>query len=144
MRLKSRTRHRDETLAELAEDVERLTRLAYPGATKDMIQVLAQDQFVDALVEEDVRLRIRQNKPVTLRDALRIALELESYQLASRQRVKYVREAQSLEDGYAVQQQVSTATAREDILQQLVDAIHGDASSLPFRRKPGRGNALTC
>ena len=40
MCLKSRTRHRDETLAELAEDVERLTHLAYPGATKDMIQVL--------------------------------------------------------------------------------------------------------
>ena len=91
-----------------------------------------------------MRLRIRQNKPATLHDALRIALELESHQLSSRQRVKHVREAQLLEDGYVVQQQVSTATAREDVLQQLVDAIGGDASSLPFRRKPGSGNALTC
>ena len=116
MRLKSRTRRRDETLAELA-DVECLTCLPYPGATEDMIQVLAQDQFIDALVEEDMRLHIHQDKPATLRDALRIALELESCQLASRQNVKYMREAQLLKDGYAVQQQVSTATAREDVLQ---------------------------
>ena len=70
MRLKARSRHRDETLADLAEDVERLVRLAYPEATEAMVEVLAKDQFVDALPEEDMRLRIRQNKPVTLRDAL--------------------------------------------------------------------------
>jgi len=92
MRLKARSRRRDETLAELAEDVERLVRLAYPEATEAMVEVLAKDQFVDALPEEDMRLRIRQNKPVMLRDALRLALELESYQLASRQRPKLVRE----------------------------------------------------
>ena len=54
------------------------------------MEVLAKDQFVDALPEEDMRLRIRQNKPVMLRDALRLALELESYQLASGQRPKLV------------------------------------------------------
>ena len=70
MRLKARSRRREETLAELAEDVERLARLAYPEATEAMVEVLAKDQFVDALPDEDMRLRIRQNKPVMLRDAL--------------------------------------------------------------------------
>ena len=70
MRLKARTRRREETLAELAEDVERLVRLAYPEAAEAMVEVLAQDQFIDALPEEDMRLRIHQNKPASLRDAL--------------------------------------------------------------------------
>ena len=50
-----------------------------------MLEVLAKEHFVDALLDEDMHLRIRQNKPTTLRDALRLALELEYYQLPSRQ-----------------------------------------------------------
>ena len=37
MRLKARSWHRDDTLAELAEDVERLTRLAFPEVTEAMV-----------------------------------------------------------------------------------------------------------
>jgi len=123
MRLKARSRRREETLAELAEDVERLARLAYPEATEAMVEVLAKDQFVDALQDEDMRLRIRQNKPAMLRDALRLALELESYQLASRQRPKLVRETHL--EGSLYQQQTTTpgATLPTDVLQQLVQAI---------------------
>ena len=36
---------RKESLPELAEDIEQLTRLAYPGAAEEMITVLAKDQF---------------------------------------------------------------------------------------------------
>ena len=52
--------HKDATLPELAEDVDRLTRLAYPDATTEMLQVLACDQFVDSLTNEEVCLRIVQ------------------------------------------------------------------------------------
>ena len=121
MRLKARNRRRDETLADLAEDVERLVRLAYPGATEAMVEVLAKDQFVDALPDEDTRLRIRQNKPATLRDALGTALELESYRLASKQKAWFVRGAQ-LEDVYPVQRQMSEP-GTSDVLQQLVEAL---------------------
>ena len=51
MRLKARTRRREESLAELAEDVERFVRLAYSEADEAMVEVLAQDQFIDALPE---------------------------------------------------------------------------------------------
>ena len=64
--------------------MERLTRLAYPDAVEEMIIVLAKDQFIDALEDEDMRLRIRQNRPVNLWQALETALELESYIVASR------------------------------------------------------------
>lgn len=85
-RLRARVRQKEETLPELAEDVDRLTRLAYPDAATAMLQVLARDQFIDSLQDEEVRLRVRQNRPSTLKEALQCALELESYQLASRHR----------------------------------------------------------
>ncbi len=85
--LRSRARRWEEGIPELAEDVERLTRLAYPDAPTSMIDSIAKDQFIDAFSDEDMRLRIRQSRPTTIREALAVALELESYQLASRQRL---------------------------------------------------------
>ena len=133
MRLKSRIRRREETLAELAQDVERLVRLAYPEAAESMVEVLAKDQFVDALPDEDMRLRIRQNKPAMLRDALRLALELESYQIASKQRSKFhVRAAQFESEP---QEGKTTSNSTSDVLQQLVEAIR--LGKQPYRRRPG-------
>ena len=49
VRLKARTRRREETLPELAEDIEQLVRLAYLEAAESMVEVLVKDQFVDSL-----------------------------------------------------------------------------------------------
>ena len=57
--LRARMRHKEETLPELAEDVDRLTRLAYPDASTAMLQVLARDQFIDSLPHDEMRLRVR-------------------------------------------------------------------------------------
>ena len=84
----SYVKKRDESLPELAEDVEHLARLAYPGAAEEMIVVLARDQFIDALPDEDMHVCIRQSRPPTLRQAL---LELESYSMVSK-RARPVRE----------------------------------------------------
>ena len=54
VKLKAWTRRREKTLPELAEDIERLVRLAYPDAAESMVEVLAKDQFVDSLPEEDM------------------------------------------------------------------------------------------
>ena len=56
-------KRRDETLPELAEGIERLTRLTYPEAAEAMVVVLAKNQFIDALPDEDMHLRIRQESP---------------------------------------------------------------------------------
>ena len=49
-----------------------------------MLDILVVDQFIDALHDEDTRLRIRQSQPKTLCDSLPAALELDSFQQASR------------------------------------------------------------
>ena len=74
-KLRARVRQREEILPELAKDVERIARLAYPDAAEPMIETLAKDQFID----EDTRLKLRQSRPGSLREALETALELESY-----------------------------------------------------------------
>lgn len=91
MNLRNRARHRDETLPELAEDIERLTRLAYPEAPIEVLETLTKDQFVHALNDDEMRLRVAKARPTSLRSALGIALEIESFSLAARRRVRPVR-----------------------------------------------------
>ena len=92
-KLKTRIKKREESLPELAESVECLTRKAYPNASNDLQDILARDHFIDALYEEDLRLRVRQARPPSLQVALETALELESFQLASRHRTRMFRGA---------------------------------------------------
>ena len=92
-KLKTRIKRREESLPELAENVETLTRKAYPDASTELQDVLARDHFIDALYEEDLRLRIRQARPKSLQVALETALELESFQLATRHRTRMLRGA---------------------------------------------------
>ena len=89
-KLRARLRRREETLP---EDIERLTRLAYPEAEETMVATLAKDQFIDALHDDDMQLKIRQLRPTTVQRALEIALELESYSMASKQKGRAVPEA---------------------------------------------------
>ena len=61
-----------------------MNRLAYPDAAGEMVIVLAKGQFIDSSLDEDTRPRIRQSRPTRLRQALEIAMELESYPIASK------------------------------------------------------------
>lgn len=90
--LRNRIRRCDESFPELAGDIERLVRLAYPNGTPEMLEALAKDQFVDAVQDDNIRLRIAQSRPTTLGQALEIALELESFALANKHRSRFVRE----------------------------------------------------
>ena len=91
VQLRNRRRRHDEGMPELAENVERLARLAYPRADAAMVEVLAKDQFIDALPQEDMRLCLRQMRPSSLREALQHALELQSFMLAGQQSSRPVR-----------------------------------------------------
>ena len=72
-KFKSRLRRREESLQELAEDLERLARLAYPSAPEEMKDLLAKEQFIDAILDGDTRLRSKQSRPHSLRAALTLA-----------------------------------------------------------------------
>ena len=85
-KFKSRFGRRDESLQELAEDLKCLARLSYPSAREEMKDLRAKEQFIDAILDGDTRLRLKQSRPQSLQAALTLAMELESYRLTSRQR----------------------------------------------------------
>ena len=150
-KLKGRLRKRDGSLPELAEDVVRLTCLAYPDASAEMLEILSKDQFIDAFTDEDFRLRLRQNKPETLRHALEQALELESIQLANKQHTRMVREVQ-LEPHYtsppvnrvSFKEALQTLQSILDVVQQTSPTKPQGEQQSPRNRAQGSGKKIHC
>lgn len=77
--LRERKQRAAETLPELGQSIRRLTNLAYPTAPGDVRETLAKEQFIDALIDSDMRLRVKQARPLNLNDAIRHAVELEAF-----------------------------------------------------------------
>ena len=86
--LKERRQRASETLTELGQDIWRLTNLAYQTAPSDLKETLAKEQFIDALVSSDMRLRIKQARPTSLNMAVRHAVELEAFNKAERKHLE--------------------------------------------------------
>ena len=63
-----------------------MVRLLYPRALEEMKDLVAKELFIDAIVDGDGRLRLKQSRPQSIRASLTPAMELESYQVAFRQR----------------------------------------------------------
>ncbi|CAB4016330.1 Hypothetical predicted protein [Paramuricea clavata] len=127
VKFKNRVRQRDEGLPALAEDIERLARLAYADAPPTITDTLARDQFVDSLPDDDMRLRLRPERPQTLQRALELALELESFHLANlQQRMRVSRETK-------VQSEFTprgTTTSTLDIAKRMEAASNQIAQSM--------------
>ena len=147
VKLRGRVRKREETLPELAEEVEHLARLAYPDATAEMVEVLAKDQFIDALPDEEFRLRLRQSKPETLQQALEQALELESIYQANKQRSKVVREIQLESTPAAQVNKTHLEEGALETLQCILDAVQQCTNKPKGRQRStnqrGRGPRAT-
>jgi hypothetical protein len=48
----------NESLSVLSQDIKKLTRCAYPGTPSSVTDVLALDQFIDALKDPDISDKI--------------------------------------------------------------------------------------
>ena len=67
-----------------------------------MRETLAKEQFIDALVNSDMRLRIKQARPSSLNDAVRHAVELEAFNRAERRHLEgqgYMRSTSEKSEG---------------------------------------------
>ena len=115
-----------------------------------MIATLSKDQFIDALRDDDVKLKIRQLRPQTLQRALEIALEMESYSLAARkQRGQTSREVR-LE---TVPKQRAAASTATNVgqgktllkLQECLQALQKEQQAAPSNKgQEERGAKITC
>ena len=82
--LRERRQKATETIPELGEDIRGLINLAYSSAPIEVTETLAKEQFADALVSSDMRLRIKQSRPKDLNDAICHAVELDAFNNAEK------------------------------------------------------------
>jgi hypothetical protein len=129
VKFKNRVGQRDEGLPALAEDIERLARFAYADAPPTIIDTLAQDQFVYSLPDDDMRLRLRQERPRTLQKALELALELESFHLANRQQRMRVSRETKVQSEFTTRS-TTTTTSTLDIAKRMEAASNKIAQSM--------------
>ena len=113
--LKEREWKHGENVAEFGQRILRLTTLSYPKADPSLIKSLAMGFFVDAISDAEIRLKIQQTRPKDLNEAVKVAVELEAFDRAERQR---------REQKYARQTDVQTEGNSE--LKQLVELMNGD------------------
>ena len=76
--LKKKERKENECLQSHAEDIERYTRLAYPGADAGTIDIMARDRFVDSLGNLQMQYWVQQRGPLSLHDAVQVAIHAEA------------------------------------------------------------------
>jgi hypothetical protein len=84
--IKSRIRKQREAMTELAQDVKRLIRLAYPEGQSEIRERLARDCLIDSLNDSELEWVVFQGKPDTADDAVRISLEYEAFEAGIRRR----------------------------------------------------------
>ena len=82
---RARRREKDEKLSDLSSSLRSLARKAYPEAAEELQDSLAKDQFIDALEDREIRLKLRESGPKTLDEAVSRALQIEAmYEAESR------------------------------------------------------------
>ncbi|OWF47727.1 hypothetical protein KP79_PYT26157 [Mizuhopecten yessoensis] len=83
--LLERKQKASETLPELGKAGSRLVNLAYTTVPSDVRETLAKQQFIEALSDSGMRIRIKQARPRNLMVATRLAVELEAYNRCEKQ-----------------------------------------------------------
>ncbi|VDI18227.1 Hypothetical predicted protein [Mytilus galloprovincialis] len=109
VQLTERRQKASESLPELGQSIRRLINQAYPTVTRGCTRYHLQKQyFIEALADSEMRIRIKQSRPHGLNDALRVAVELETYNRAEKQ----------LKDGRSYLRQASQTEEKESHIEK--------------------------
>jgi hypothetical protein len=103
-------------------------------------ETLAKEQFIDSLIDGDMRLRIKQARPINLNDAIRHAVELEAFNKAELKRNEgggYLRSATEQEN------KDETATLLKTMQQALTD-LQKEVKGLKSKQTPRDQNLRQC
>ena len=84
--LRSRRRKNKESLPALAQDISRLVQRAYPDIGRPGVDELAIEKFREALPDHEQRVAVYQSKARTLDQAVKAAIDMESWQISEARR----------------------------------------------------------
>ena len=77
--LKTRKQGSQESIQELGESVGELVRQAYPDVPDDFLDRMGVIHFRDAIVEAEIRAALFRNRPTSLDEAIKIAVEVKCF-----------------------------------------------------------------
>ena len=84
--LRSRRRRNGESLPALAQDISKLVQRAYPDIGRPGVEELAIEKFREALPDHGQRVAVYQSKAKTLDQAVKAAIDMESWQISEARR----------------------------------------------------------
>jgi hypothetical protein len=117
--LRNRVRQPRETIPQLAHEIRKLVKLAYPTREHGLLDDLTKEHFVNSLPDADTRWKIHQSRPRNLDESVRIAVELEAFQMAEQHRTsnrKVVRVITAENDVSSFQTEDDIACRQTDIM----------------------------
>ena len=137
VQFRERKKKASESLPELGQVLRRLSNLAYPTAPRDVRETLAKEQFIDALHDSDMRLKVKQSRPRNLDDAIKLSVELEAFNKAeesNRTSRGYLRSADSNNrddenklnlsaNSIAIEKLEKGMNSMQDMIKQLTEEI---------------------
>jgi len=77
--LRTRRRKSGESVQSVYQDIRRLMALGFTGQAGDTCEIIARDFFLDALADPSLRIRVMDQRPTPLDDALAIVSRMEAY-----------------------------------------------------------------
>jgi hypothetical protein len=140
--IKNRLRKKDEALTELAQDIKRLVRLAYPDAPNAVREQLARDCFIDALNDSELEWAVFQGKAYTVEEAVRVGLEYEAFQAGHKRRIgvkSTVRMQQDVRDHGAMGADGRDRDMLAEVFNRLAKMETETQRSMGDRRPPPNG-----
>ena len=140
--LKGRQRRKTESLPELAQEIGKLVRKAYPHAPPAVRETLARDSFIDSLGSADMEWNVFQGKPSNLGQALKLAVEFDAFQAGRSRRLgnnPVVRmQTLTVEPDRCDSPKVTSQTSIEDKLGEILGRLARIESSKDKPRKEGK------
>ena len=114
LKLRTRVQGKDETFEELARDVKKLARKAYPTSDSDTREMLMVESFINAIHNDGLREKLRDKTPHTLNEALH-----EIRTLAANKELEMTRRSGKVGETGKRVQQVSEKTEDSQLLQKV-------------------------
>jgi hypothetical protein len=96
--LTGRRQRKDESLAELAADIEGLIHQAYPEGRLHLWDALSKDYFINALKNAEMQQQVKLRQPTTLQESLEMAQNYDAITESCHQPVRAVRCIQAEEE----------------------------------------------
>ena len=144
VKLNSRRQGLNESLQELGVAIRELSSQAYPNATDVFLERLKVVHFRDAVTEAEIRNALFRIRPTSLDEAVKIAMETESFMQieAHREKSRRVRKVRKIESN-DVYERLGRLEQKQEELMTLLSSLVG-AQKSQKRQKRSQASSRQC